>query len=173
MPQVSKWRLKRSLKRRVEYRPIESEDLKYLWAAYKKGSLPHVGIPDGLEADQFKAEFERIVITTCHAVWTVFGETKSGFRPIAIVFASWSPVRTHLELLGVSRLPWASNRNIIEGIVGFFSGIRKQHSFIGYALPEYKRMFEICAMHGVARRVGTSYVVSPGKACAVFETRPN
>jgi hypothetical protein len=171
-PPVRKWRLRRTLRRTVDYRPIEAEDIKYLWAAYKQGGLKAMGFDDtALSPDEFKAEFERSVVENCHAAWTLFGRTRKGFIPVGFIMAAWAPSGSHLVILCVVWMPWASKRNIVEGAVGFFNGIRKEFSWMGYAIPEHKRMYEVCAMHGIMRRVGTSYVVLPGQACAVFESR--
>lgn len=174
MTQPSKWRLKKTLKRAVDYRPVEDSDLKYIWAAYKKGSLAPMGdkFSDGLmSADEFKKEFEEAVITQFNAAWTIFANTRKGFIPVGVVFAAWAPNAPYLIVTGLCWFPWASKRNVIESIVGFLNGVRKELMLVFYALPEHKRTYEVCAMHGVVRRVGTSYVAFPGKAAAVFETR--
>jgi hypothetical protein len=168
----SKWRLKRTLKRAIDYRPIEDEDVKYAWAAYKQGGLAALNFATDLSPDDFKALFEQTIVSKCHAAWTLFGNTKRGFIPVGIVLAAWAPSAPYLIVLDIDWMPWASHRNIIECSVGFFNGARKDFAFVGYALPEHKRMYEVCAMHGVMRRVGTSYVAIPGHHCAVFETRP-
>jgi hypothetical protein len=165
----SKWRLSQTLRRTVDYRPIEAEDIKYLWAAYKQGAFPDME-PD-LEPEQFKQQFQSIVLAKFHAVWTLFGPTRKGFIPVGVVFAAWAPNAAYLIITGIMWLPWATKRNIVECTVGFFNGARKEFSFVGYALPEHKRMYEVCCIHGIMRRVGTSYVAIAGKHAAVFETR--
>lgn len=168
-----KWRLKRTLKRRFEYRPIEIDDIKYLWAAYKSGALSAMGFErDDMSAAEFKEAMEKAIIERCHAAWTILAITKKGFIPAGLVLACWAPNAPYLIITGIAWMPWASRRNIVEGTVGFFNHARKEFSFVGYATPDHKRMYEVCAMHGIMRRVGTSYVAIPGKACAVFETRP-
>lgn len=167
-----KWRLKRTLKRRFDYRPIEIDDIKYLWAAYKTGALTAMGLdrPD-MSASEFKEAMERAIVEHCHAAWTLFAETRKGFIPVGIVIAAWAPNAPYLLVTGMVWMPWASNRNKLESMVGFLNGVRKDFPLMFYATPEHKRMYEVCAMHSVVRRVGTSYVAIPGKACAVFETR--
>lgn len=172
--QPTKWRLKKTLKRAVDYRPIEDEDMKYVWAAYKKGALATMGqeFADGLmSADEFKVAFEKTVVERFHAAWTIFAMTKKGFVPVGIVFGAWAPNAPYMIVSGLCWFPWASNRNIVESIVGFLNGVRKDFMLQFYALPEHKRTYEVCAMHGIVRRVGTSYVAFPGKPAAVFETR--
>lgn len=165
----NRWRLRRTLKRRTEFRPIETDDIKYLWAAYKSGGLPD--IEPGKSPDEFRETIERGIVERCHAAWTLFADTKRGFIPVGIVLAAWAPNAPYLIVTGISWMPWATRRNIVECTVAFFNKTRREFSFVGYATPEHKRMYEVCAMHGIMRRVGTSYVAIPGKACAVFETR--
>lgn len=174
VPPVNKWRLSRTLRRAVDYRPIEAGDVKYMWAAYKQGALAPMGpiFADGkMAADEFKAAFEQFVLAQYHAAWTLFANTRKGFIPVGVVFAAWAPAGSYLIVNGAAWLPWASKRNIVECMVGFLDGIRKQVPLQFYALSEHKRLYEICAMHGSIRRVGTSYVAIPGKHAAVFETR--
>lgn len=167
--QDSKWRLKRTLRRSASYRPIEDDDVKYAWAAYKKGAF-NAFEPD-LSADEFKARFEQFVVSNHHAAWTLIAPTSKGNIPVGIVLAAWAPNAPYMIVNGLCWFPWASRRNILEAIVCFLSGVRKEYQLVFYALPEHKRTYEVCAMHGVVRRVGTSFVAMPGHQAAVFETR--
>ena len=156
----------------MNYRPIEDGDIKYVWAAYKKGALSSMGFEGtDLNAEKFKSEFERIVVTQCPTTWVLLAKTRSGMTPMGVVFGSWAPNANYIIVSGMCWFPWASKRNIIESIVNFLNGVRKDFMLQFYALPEHKRTYEVCAMHGSVRRVGTSYVAIPGKACAVFETK--
>lgn len=166
--QDSKWRLKRTLRRSASYRPIEDSDMKYAWAAYKKSAFP--SFAEGLTADEFKARFEEFVVANHHAAWTLIAPTLHGNIPVGIVLAAWAPNAPYMIVNGLCWFPWASNRNILEAIVCFLSGVRKELQLVFYALPEHKRTYEVCAMHGVVRRVGTSFVALPGRQAAVFET---
>lgn len=173
-PHPNKWRLSRTLKRAVDFKPIEDADVKYAYAAYKKGALSAMGekFADGLmSADEFKSAFEEWVLTNYHAAWTLFATTQRGMIPVGVVFASAAPASSYLIVNGMAWFPWATKRNVVEAMVNFLNGIRKDVPLVFYALPEHKRMYEVCAMHGIVRRVGTSYVAVPGKPAAVFETR--
>lgn len=169
----SKWRLKRTLRRSASYRPIEDDDVKYAWAAYKKGALAPIGeaFAQEMTADQFKQLFEGFVVSNHHAAWTLLAPTPKGNIPVGIVLAAWAPNAPYMIVNGCCWFPWASKRNILEASVAFFAGIRKDLHMMFYALPEHKRAYEVCCMHGVVRRVGTSFVAFPGKQAAVFETR--
>ena len=173
-PRPNKWRLKKTLGRDVKYRPIEDEDMRYTFAAYKKGALEPLGEPfdnTSMTADQFKETFERFVVEKFHAVWTLFATTKRGFIPVGLIFAVWVPSSPYMTVNALCWFPWASRRNIIECCVSFLNSIRTQVNMMFYAAPEHKRTYEVCAMHGVIRRIGTSHIVFPGKPAAVFETR--
>lgn len=163
------WRLRKTLARRIETRPIEDADVRYAWATYKKGGLSELGFAETLSADQFKAAFEHTVLTLFPATWAVLAETHKGFMPIGFVFCSWAPLNAYLIVMGISWCPWASKRSILEGTVAFFNSIRKEHRWMGYARPHHKRPYEVCCMHAIMRRVGTSYTVFPDAPAAVFE----
>lgn len=168
-----KWRLdtKQTVRRAIDYRPIELDDVKYAWAAYKQGALKEMGFQDGMSPEAFKVGFSDAILNNCHAAWTIFGHTKKGFIPVGLLLAVWGPGQTFLTVLGIAWMPWASKRNIVECTVGFFEGTRKEFSFMGYATHEHKKVYDVCRELGIMRRVGTSYTVIPGTALAVFETR--
>ena len=173
-PRQNKWRLKRTLKRHTEFHPIEDGDLRYIWAAYKHGSLETMGpkfSDKELSADKFKAEFETEVLNKYHAVWVLSALTKKGETPIGVIFANWVPNAAYMLVSGMCWFPWSSKRNKVEAMVNFLSKIRKDMMLMFYALPEHKRMYEVCAMHGIIRRVGTSYIAVAGKPSALIETR--
>ena len=85
-----RWRLKRTLKRRTEFRPIEDEDCRYIWAAYKKGALASMG---GKFADttmtpaDFELAFVAEVAANFQGAWTLSAETARGFMPVGVVLA--------------------------------------------------------------------------------------
>lgn len=156
------WRLSKTLARNASFRPIEDADVKYAWAAYRKGALPQLGFPDGMDALKFKAEFEKYVFDNAEAAWTILID-----KPIGLVFGGWAPQQSHLIIVGIAWFPWATKRNILEGTVDFFNRIRKQFPYMGFAGGEHKKLYEICCMHGIMRRVGTSQL--SGQPVAVFE----
>ena len=172
-PRRRKWGLDRSqtLRRTIDYRPIELEDVRYAWAAYKQGSLKEMGFEEGMAPELFRESFSNAVLNNCHAAWTIFGHTKKGFIPVGLLLAVWGPGQTFLTVLGIAWMPWASARNIVECTVGFFEGTRKEFSFMGYATHDHKKVYDVCRELGIMRRIGTSYTAMPGNAAAVFETR--
>ena len=162
-----KWRLSKTLSRHVEIRPLENEDVKYAWAAYKQGKLKEMGLPDDLDAAAFKSEFEKFVLTRAHAAWTVIAETPKGLLPVGIAFGNWGP--PFMIMNWMAWLPWASKRNIIEGTVAICNQLRKQFPLICMASDEDKKLYETCMMHGIVHRIGTSH--SLGVKMTVFESR--
>lgn len=145
--------------------------MKYLWAAYRNGAMKELGIPLGLSAPDFDAQFKYLVLNNFDAVWVGFGPTKKGQLPIGVVFASWARGFHHMIVAGVVIMPWASKRNIIEMGVSFLNDIRRELQLVIYAVGEHRHLYEVACKHGVLRRVGTSYTAIPNQAAAVFETR--
>lgn len=172
------WRLRKTLARKLEFRPIEKDDVRFAWAAYKKGSLaPMAGIfaQQGMNAEEFKIAFEKIILTRYHGGWTLFAETHNGFIPVGFVLAFYShtdPVLSPFMIIGdLVWCPWASKRNKIESAVNFFSKIRNDIPMVDYAYGDTnKKFFEMLARHGIVRRIGTTFNVVKGEPCAVFET---
>lgn len=174
-----KWRLKRTRGRRLEFRPIEADDIKYAWAGYKKGALKDMAGPfadTGMTAEQFNETFQSVVTARYHGAWTLFAETKRGFLPVGMVFAFYShsePTFSPFMIVGdIAWFPWASARNKIESAVNFFEIIRHSIPMVDYAYgATNQRFFEMICQHSVMRRVGTTFNVVKGEPCAVYETR--
>lgn len=165
------WRLKKTLAREVEVRPVQEGDLKYLWAAYRKGVLAEMFEGTDLDATEFREAFDEAAEKYSEG-WVVVADTKKGRMPIGIVLGAMAPLAAYLIIVGIAWFPWASPRNIVEGTVAFFNDLRKQVPWIGYAREHHKRLYEVCCMHGIMRRIGTSFVIFPGHQAAVFEGRP-
>ncbi len=166
-PRSQVWQVTRTLKRKPSFRVIEVGDLRYLWAAYKKGALIGLGVPGYLTADEFNAFVDKKVRENCHFAWALL----MGGKPVGFVFGAWSPaVKNVLEIVLVVWMPWASKRNIIESAVNFIREIRKEYRCMGYALPEHRGLYEVAAKHGLVRRIGTSYNAIPGRPTALFES---
>ena len=173
------WRLKKTLTRRLEFRPIEAEDVKYAYAAYKMGALKDMAAPFdelGMSADEFNIAFQTIVLIRYHGAWTLFAETKKGFLPVGMVLAFHShsdPALSPFMIVGdIVWFPWARARNKIEAAVHFFKTIGPTIPMVDYAHGETNRkFFEMICQHGVMRRVGTTFNVIKGEPVAVFETR--
>lgn len=174
---TARWRLKRTLKRRTEFRPIEDTDCRYAWAAYKKGALASLGerFKAKFTPEEFYAAFVDEVKVNYAGAWTLSANTPKGFMPVGIVLGFWShpnPQFAPFMIVGdMLWFPWATARNKIESAVGFFNAIRREIPLVEYADDKAKPFFEMIAQHGIMRRVGTSFNVFNGRPAAVFETR--
>jgi hypothetical protein len=180
MQRVAKpnWRLKKTLSRSIDFRPIEDDDVRYAFLAYKKGLLVDLGAHFAdlsMDAKAFKEAFEVDVTSRYHGAWTLIGSTKKGFRPVGFVLGFWShPDPSLAPFMNVGSLlwlPWASSRNKIESAVHFFNSIRREIRMMEYARQKDIKFFEMIARHGVMRRVGTSHNVYANEPASVFETR--
>lgn len=168
-----KWRLRKTLARKIDIRPMQPDDLKYIWAAYKKGALSPMGeafAETGMDAAAFNSAFESSVEKFSEG-WMICADTPKGFIPCGAVFGKFDQILPFMIVAGVVWFPWASRRNVIEGSVTFFHSVRKAYPTMLFATEQHKRLYEIVCMHGIMRRVGTSHVAFPGQQAAVFETR--
>jgi hypothetical protein len=173
------WKLSRTAKRPVDFRPIETEDLRYAYAGYKDGALADMAGPfvdTGMDAVTFKAKFQAEVLRRYHGAWTLFAVTARGFIPVGMVFAfhaHFEHAKSPFMIIGdIVWFPWASKRNRIEAAVNFLSVIRKQVPLMDFAHGETNRRFwDVMAKHGIVNRVGTTYNVVRGEKVAIYETR--
>lgn len=172
-------RLKKTLARKVDFRPIEDEDIRYAWVAYKKGCLAPMSAPfdqDGLTPEEFKQAFVDTVKTRYHGAWTLFAESPKGYGQVGFIFAFHShsdPMLSPFMIVGdIVWCPWATARNNMEAAVYFFNRVRNEIPMVDYAHGDKNKKFmEMIARHGVMRRIGTTHNVVKGAAVAVFETR--
>lgn len=164
------WRLKKTLARRVTIRPIGDDDLKYLWAAYRKGTLETIFPKENMSSGEFRGAFDTIASKFSEG-WIIEADTSKGRLPAGAVFGKVDAVLPYMIVAGIVWFPWATNRNVLEGTVSFFNEMRRVMPCMGYAVDEHKRLYEVCCMHGIMRRVGTSRVVVPDRNAALFETR--
>lgn len=170
----TKWRLRKTLSRKLEFRPIENEDVSFAWAAYRGGALKKV-FAEGLSAQEFKQVFEQLVVTRYDAAWTLFAETQKGFIPVGIALGFW-PHREATPFMLMDAFvwfPWSSPRSRIESAVNFLNDVREDVPMMGFVKPEDKPFVEIIAKHGILNRVGTSYNIFPGERASIWETRGN
>lgn len=172
------WRLKKTLSRKLDVRPIEKEDMRFIWAAYSKGALASMGekfAGGDMEPREFDPEFQSEILTNYDAAWTLFAESKKGFLPVGLVLGFFShpnPEFAPFMIVGdMIWFPWSRPRNRIESAVRFFNDIRGEIPMVEYARAEHQKFFDALCSHGIIRRTGTSYVVYPGEKTAIYETR--
>jgi len=167
---------------------MATEDMKFVYAAYKMGVLDE---HDKLFLEEFDAiEFRRVFTWWTHTnyglfsmtadlrpeintvgVWTVVSKSMRSERgPVGLVFG-WVRGRV-IEVGGMAWFPWASPRNKLEGAVAFFDTMRRE----GFKVLEFselkdKRFFESIARHGIIKRVGHVHkLFGDGDAC-LYETK--
>lgn len=175
----SKWRRRKTLARRVSFRPIEAEDVRFAYAGYKKGALAAMGdafADTSMTADEFSTAFQATVTTRYHGAWTLFADARRGNMPVGIVLAFYShpdpALSPFMIIADIIWFPWASARNRVEAAVYFFSVTRSSIPMVGYANGDMnQRFFVMICQHGVMRRVGTTFNMIKDEPVAVFETR--
>lgn len=175
MPQAKKaWSVRKTLARSPVFRPIESEDERYVWAAYQAGSLSNL-FPSGLAPDNFRTEFEHLILTRYDAAWTMFARTRRGTIPVGLALGFWPhpEAKGFLLIDALIWFPWSTPRNRIESAVNFVGKARHDFKMLAFARQKDKRLFEMLAHHGIVRRVGTAHNVFDGEPAAVWETRTN
>jgi hypothetical protein len=166
------WRLKKTLARKLEFRPTEVDDVKYAWAAYKAGAFGAL-LPGGIEADDFRAAFENKIVGRFDALWTLLAGTKKGYLPAGLVLGFWPhPEIQHFMVVdALVWFPWSTPRNRIESVTNFVSKLRSEIPLMAFVRQANKEFLEVLARHGIVRRVGTSYTVFAGEPASVWETR--
>ena len=157
-----KYRLYRTLKRKVGFRDFTDEDIKYLWAAEKFNGHE-------IDPEEFKENIYDLINTNYDYAWIVEAQAKDVFRPIGIIFGVGTG--TFIILRDISWFPWASKRNIIEGMVGFVNIIRKQHLVLEHVNLRDKKFAEYIARHGIVKRIGTIDGLYKDEPAALFQSR--
>lgn len=174
MPQSKKphWRLSKTLSRKTHARPIEDEDVRYVWAAYKAGALASA-FREGLSAQEFTDEFVALIASRYDAAWALLAETAKGFIPagLALGFFPHAAVSHFLIFNSFVWFPWATKRNRVESAVSFFEKVGKDVPMLAFARDRDKAFGAMIAKHGVLRRVGTSENVFGDGPASVWETR--
>jgi hypothetical protein len=174
----SAWRLGKTLARRVDFRPIEAEDMRYAWGGYRLGALANMGgdfLVPNLTAEEFRAAFTREILEKYHAAWALRAETQRGFIPVGFVLGFWSHPIPEIAPYMIANMalwmPWATPRTRVESAVNFFNSMRDEIPMIGFARAQDKKFFEAICRHGIMRRVGTSFIAFADEPAAMYETR--
>ena len=153
-------KLKRTLRRSPVFREIDSNDLRYLWVAYKLGELK---LPEGLEPKEFDETVLTILDTNYDYGWALLEKGK----PIGFLFGSIAGGITFL-----SDAVWikASSRSRIEHIVNIANILRKAMKFIFLCEEKDNHFYVHVAKHGIIRRVGHIHDISD-KPMIQFESK--
>ena len=146
----------RTLKRGCEFRPFAQTDLKYLWAAYKRGAFDAVPefAPPGLDAVGFSEAaiaFIEQFIGRGGEMYSLIGRTEHGRIPVGMV----------ILLLGgdfaephVTWFPEASPRNRLELALAFLVEQKRHHKLLIWVRQRDWKLFNHLCKYGVIRTVG-------------------
>lgn len=159
---------KRTLRRFVEFRPVDETHVRFAWAAYKTGGLDELNLAEGLTPAEFQEAFADHVSQNYDAGWAFYAPSKEGYRPVGMVFVVF--VRSLTFVGDMVWFPWASARNRLESTVHWFDQMRKQGGVTEYARAQDEAFFEMVAKHGVLRRVGLKYTIYDGEKAIEYET---
>ena len=159
----SKPRLKRTLKRKPQFHDLSDGDMRYLWAAYKKGAFKDtIGLPDDLTVTEFDQGLKDLILTTYDHSWVVEVKIKDKYQPIGVLFAMQAGVMT---ILGdMVWFPWATRRARTESLINFVNEMRSKTLLVWYSNEEDKDFYVYMARHGIARRVGSIDGIYKGQA---------
>lgn len=147
-------RLYRTLKRNPKFHGLGEEDIKYLWAGYKKGAFSDI-FKEGLSAKEFSEIAVEYILTAYTHAW-VLGE-----KPIGVVFGI--NLGSFVYLGSMTWFPWATKRQKTEHLIGFLNVIRKELYCVWDCSEEDKKFYEYIARHGIIRRVGTLHGLNHAK----------
>lgn len=166
---VSKPRLSRL--RKVPIRPLEPNDVKYVWAAYRKdrSSLSDL-FPDlaqeNIDPKIFRTGFLDFVKHNYDAWWTI------GEIPYGLAVAELPAHGRVMFIVNMIWYPWATDRNILEGSVSFINQARKETKVYGFVQMKDVGFWNHVCRYGIMRRVGTSYeLYADGSQAAVYESK--
>ena len=163
----SKQRAKR--KKLIQVREIGPEDMKYIWAAYRKDGLeefdPVLGVDMGLE--DFKQAFVECVNGKYNAIWIITGPV-SGREPMPIAFVTgWVRGRI-LEMGHATWFPWVAPRVIFDAAEVFFERARREYFVMEFARERDQRFFDAVAKTGVIKRTARFHGMYPGEAAILY-----
>lgn len=161
-------RASRLLRRDGEVRPVDSDDFKYLWAAYRSGDFD-LPVPEGLEAKDFDA----VVLSVMAGFddWRIVtAPTKRGVIPVGLFGGQVMDDRKNLSS-HVLWFPWASERNKLEAMVRYLANMRHDFIILAKASFDFRDFFNHVCRYGVLRRVGTINGWFDGEPCALYQSQ--
>jgi len=139
------------------------DDIKYLWAAKR------IMADDIIDPKEFADSVIEEIDLRYDDAWIIEATTKKGFRPIGVIFGLYAGP---IEIIGdIMWFPWASKRNVIEGIVKFFNEERKNKLLVGWCNQKDKNLFVHVARHGILKRIGTLDGIYENEPAAMFQSR--
>jgi len=95
---------------------------------------------------QFNEQAVEFLLANYDFAWLI------GDKPFGIIFGQ--SVGPMVMLGDATWFPWASKRNIMEGVVQIINDLRKTLKLLLYCDMKDKTFYEYVAKHGILRRVG-------------------
>lgn len=154
-------------------RLTDPDDMKYLYAAWRKGAKPLDAIEAENNPEAFMEAFTAHAAARYHVAYTLIA-TPPGrdTMPVGIVFGIKPFYQQPVIWIGdFIWFPWASSRNKLETAVHFLNQMRKEWTIIGFAEPGVIPFFEHICRYGVSRRAGTLFDLFEEGPRGVFQTR--
>ena len=153
-----KSRLSRTLSRFIEYRPMTEQDLRFVYAAYKKGALAELGetfSDTSMTPPEFMSAFKEYGEKYFDEAVVFLAPYAGTYGPVGYIALTSSKIVRPIFIEEMVWFPWASPRNILESAVNFFNEARKSTTIHEYARMKDKKFFERICKHGIMRRIGS------------------
>ena len=151
----SYWR-SRTLKRGCAYRPVQDDDMKWLWAAYRRGVFAHLPeFPDGMDTFDFQTTILGVLSENIFGrkgeAWLFIAQTPRGEIPVGMVIAV--PNRGHIEP-HVFWFPEASARNKLECAIKWLHEMKKTWKIDLWIRASDWQFYDHLCKYGLLRTVG-------------------
>lgn len=139
---VKRHPLREVLKRTVRIEQMTEDDLKYAWAAYKKGWS---FFQPGLNAQQFKEQLSAILSRMDQVYLLSALSINNALYPVGIlVIVGGQRCEPHVEWF-----PWASKRNRLELLIRIARELRKTNKLMVYSTEADNLAFQIIRAYGL------------------------
>lgn len=175
-----KYDRKRTLSRGSSFQFATVDDLKWIWASYKKAGFPSDFYPELREPDmnpqEFAARFEYVLLKYHMDCMILSAENGNGIRPVGFVLL-WSRGRL-LEISNFVWFEWATTRNKLESALNFLNQMRRtvheptgrNFKLIGLTQGKEQPFWRRLADYKVIRLVGKPNDIYADDECYLYET---
>lgn len=159
--------MKAIVKRDIRFKVLEEEDLKWLWAAYKRGAFKW--LPSDMDGQVFKDRALKLLATVSEA-FVAYAPGHLDDQPVGLISLAIDQhdnYEVHVEWF-----PWATARNKIEVTAKFLREVGRYKNLVVYSEVKNKRFFERMMDYGILRRVGhVSNFFRGGDQAIMFQSR--
>lgn len=146
------------------YRLLETDDIKWLYAAYKGGGLAH--FPPDLPPAEFQ-EFAVAEITKWDGAFLLEARVEGHPKPVGMMVAR---VHQHRMEPHSSWFPWATGKQKLAAMAAFLNGVRREWLALVWCPPADEKFFLRIARYGILRRIGAVPGWVPGGSAVLFST---